>query len=152
MERRSFLRMIGAAVAAPLMPLPTLGTAAVAPYSSASLHAAIIHAQTRVSFSVWGLAKTLGVSSAQAEVLMGDLAKRGILGPVQGTTFGGRWASSNILRREALGVAKTAHKLGTQTRHTLNQNATGADLSKLLAHVRKICQSHGMTLHPRCAV
>jgi hypothetical protein len=152
MKRRNFLGLFGAAIAAPLMPLPAAGKAAGAAYSQSAMHGAIMHAQARVSFSVWGLAKTLGVSVPQAEVLMGDMAKRGILGPLQGITHGGRWATSNILQKEMLGAVQAAKKAHQSASHqtSLKQYAE-PDLGRLLAHLRGLCEKQGMILHPRCA-
>ena len=95
MKRRNFLGLLGAAVTTPFLPAPAMAKAAkVAPYSAAAIHAAIYHAQSRAVFSVWGLAQSVGVSVETAELLMGDLAKRGVLGPLQGASTGGRWATS----------------------------------------------------------
>lgn len=155
MKRRKFLGLFGAAVTAPLAPLPALGGAATmgAVYSKSALHAAIFHAQSRVSFSVWGLAQTLGVPTAQAEALMHDMAQRGILGPLQGTTFGGRWANSNILMNKTAAAAQAARKTHTlKTETKTNARKTEADLGLLLSHLRDICRKQGMTLSPRCAV
>lgn len=152
MKRRKFLGLFGAAVAAPLAPMPTMASSS-AVYSKSALHAAIIHAQSRVSFSVWGLAQTLGVSAQQAEALMTELAKRGTLGPLQGTTFGGRWANSNILRREtAVAVQQAARKAAhSKSEPTFQSGKAEPDLSLLITHLRNLCLDQGMTLHPRCA-
>jgi len=149
MKRRNFLSLFGAAIAAPFAPLPTLASGS-AVYSKSAMHAAIIHAQSRVSFSVWGLAQTLGVSVTQAEALMTDLAKRGTLGPIQGTTFGGRWANSNILRRETAAAAKAAQQ-SVKSNLEPNSAKPQPDLSLLITHLRQLCVKQGMTLHPRCA-
>ncbi|MEN8894817.1 MAG: hypothetical protein ABF248_01845 [Yoonia sp.] len=151
MKRSGFLGMIGAAVTAPLMPMPVMGKAAGAAYSKSAMHAAIMHAQSRFSFSVWGLAKTVGVSLPEAEALMGDMAKRGILGPLQGTTHGGRWATSNILQKEMYAAAQAAKSAQRSiTSHTTKTYAE-PDLGRLLAHLRGLCEKQGMTLSPRCA-
>lgn len=152
MKRRNFFGLFGAAIAAPLMPLPAMGKAAGTAYSQSAMHGAIMHAQARVSFSVWGLAKTLGVSVPQAELLMGDMAKRGILGPLQGVTHGGRWATSNILQKEMLGAVQAAKKVHQSASHQTSQKQYAEpDLGRLLAHLRGLCEKQGMTLHPRCA-
>jgi len=153
MKRRKFLGMFGAAIAAPLAPMPAMGAATSgAVYSKSVFHAAIIHAQSRVSFSVWGLAQTLGVPVATAEAVMSDMTKRGIIGPLQGTTFGGRWANSNILLRETAASAQAAQQ--AQERNTKTQShhsKSEPDLGLLLAHLRDLCLKNGMTLSPRCA-
>lgn len=140
MKRRKFLGLFGGAIAAPLMPIPAVA-ATKATYSKAALHGAIMHAQTRGSFSVWGLAQAVKVPVAQAEALMGDLAKRGVLGPLQGTTFGGRWATSNVLLREHVGLAKALHKhagkVGTSP-HDDNKIA----LTDMMDHLRKLADDY----------
>lgn len=152
MKRRGFLQMISAAVAAPLLPVPA--PARAAPYSAAALHGAIYHAQSRAVFSVWGLSKTLGISPAAAEALMTDLSGRGVLGPLQGATPGGRWASSRILRREHLSVARAARRTPQrQTAQTIRHApAEGADLTDLLAYLRRLAQREGHTLNPHFAL
>ena len=139
MKRRSFMRMFGAAAAAPALPAMPLA-AAPAAYSKAAFHAAVYHAQSRVSFSVWGLAQQIGIPVGQAETLMSDMAARGILGPIQGTTFGGRWATSNVLQQEvlALRTAEQARKLGQGSA----DRALKADLSKMMTHLRDMAKSH----------
>ena len=138
MKRRGFLQMLGAGVTAPFLPaLPA--AAARATYSSAAVHAAIYHAQSRAVFSVWSLAKAANLSLEQATAVMEHLAERGILGPLQGTTFGGRWASSRILQRHMVAqvqAAKLAARMGAKTQGpaaTLN-----VDLSRFLGHLRKL--------------
>ncbi len=139
MKRRSFMRMFSAAAAAPALPAMPVA-AAPAAYSKAAFHAAIYHAQSRVSFSVWGLAQQIGIPVGQAETLMHDMAARGILGPIQGTTFGGRWATSNILQQEVLTAraANQARKLGQGS----GEPALTGDLSKMMTHLRNMAKSH----------
>jgi len=154
MKRRNFLGLFGGAIAAPLIPAPAI--AAAPTYSKAALRGAIMHAKTRGSFSVWGLAQAVKVPVETAEVLMGDLAKRGILGPLQGTTFGGRWATSNVLLRDTLAATQAVkNTTSPQTRGGQTQSQhqhAEVDLSAFLAHLRNVCVNAGMTLHPRCAL
>lgn len=142
MKRRKFLGMFGGAVAAPLLPMPAIAaTATKAAYSPAALHAAIYHAQSRAVFSVWGLAKTLNVPVTIAEALMGDLAKRGVLGPLQGTTFGGRWARSNVLQSEALGLTRARTK-NQRISAPQNVQALQPDLTTMLQHLRQMADTY----------
>jgi hypothetical protein len=154
MQRRKFLGLFGAAVTAPFVPAPAFAAAAQkVTYSPAAVHAAIYYAQSRAVFSVWGLSKAANLNVAQAELLMGDLAKRGVLGPLQGTTYGGRWATSKVLLSDKLALTK-ARRLAREKKLTVEANQkrfTQPDLSKLIAHLRGICLDNGMTLHPRCA-
>lgn len=147
MKRRKFLGLFGSAFAAPLLPTPAV--AASATYSKVALRGAIKHAQTRGSFSVWGLANAVKVPVAQAEAMMTDLAKRGILGPLQGTTFGGRWATSNVLMRDTFAAAKAIQH--SNVAQSATHKHAEPDLSTLLAHLQRVCVDYGMTLHPRCA-
>ena len=110
MKRRRFLSLFGATAATPFLPAPAMAAAAKAPYGPAAVHAAIYHAKTRAVFSVWGLAKAANLPLESAEALMGDLARRGVLGPMQGTTFGGRWAASRIMETDALALKKAADR------------------------------------------
>ncbi len=107
MKRRGFLSMLGGAFAAPLMPSASLGAATKAAYPASALHAAIYHSQSRVSFSVFTLAKQLGLQLGQAEQLMSDMSKRGILGPLQGRTQAGRWARSMVWIRPSNSIVAT---------------------------------------------
>ena len=103
--------MLGGAATAPLMPAPVLAKAAskgAVTYSPAAVHAAIYHAQSRAVFSVWGLASAANLTIEQATEVMEHLAERGILGPLQGTNHGGRWASSKILQSDMLAKARAA--------------------------------------------
>ena len=156
-KRRGFLAMLGGAFAAPLMPSVSLGAATKAAYPASALHAAIYHAQTRVNFSVFALAQQLGLQLGQAEAVMTEMTKRGILGPLQGTTQSGRWASSRVLRRPfADGVA--ARKLADARRAKVDQeqadasDARGANLRPFLTHLYDLCRAQGRVLHPRCAL
>lgn len=152
MKRRKFLGLFGAATVTPLMPAPMVAAGkGAAGYSPAALHAAIYHAKTRAAFSVWGLAKTVGVSVEQADILMGDLAKRGIVGPLQGTTFGGRWASSNVLisDRLAAGAAANASRARVAAAGRPALARMEVDLSKLMTHLRQICRNDGVGLAER---
>ncbi|SEW46015.1 hypothetical protein SAMN04488515_3427 [Cognatiyoonia koreensis] len=141
MKRRSFLGLFSSAVAAPLLPGATVA-AAPATYSKAALHGAIMHAQTRGSFSVWGLAQAVKVPVAQAEVLMQDLAKRGILGPLQGTTFGGRWATSRILVREHIGLAKSVQTAARKIVHGGSKAGFATQNSAMMAHLRNLADRY----------
>jgi hypothetical protein len=146
MKRRSFLQMIGASVTAPLMPTPALSAAnKAAVFSSASVHAAIYHAQSRAVFSVWGLAKATNLTADQAAAVMEHLAERGILGPLQGTTHGGRWASSRIMQSETLARMRAARIAQEMARKTAAQKSKlhfDVDLTKFIARLRTIQARH----------
>ena len=145
MKRRGFLQALGAAVTAPFIPVPALArtaTAAAAPYSAASVHAAIYHAQSRAVFSVWGLAKAGNMTPEQASAVMEHLAERGVLGPLQGTTHGGRWASSRIMQSDTLAKARAA-RIAREMRAKAAETGSrklhfDIDLTQLTARLRTI--------------
>lgn len=142
MKRRKFLGLLGGAITAPMMPLPALGQAAAAPFGKATMHAAILHAKVRASFSAFGLAQALNLPITQAEQLMEEMASRGMLGQLKGTTYGGRWAVSNLSKpqifirpRKQTGPETDAVSHG-QTKHH------EPDLSLLLAHLRGLANRY----------
>ena len=157
MKRRGFLSMLGGAFAAPLLPSVSFAAATKAAYPASALHAAIYHAQQRVNFSVFLLAKQLRLDLGQAEALMADMSKRGILGPMQGSTQAGRWARSKVWTHpmaNAAAARDAAHsnRAADQTSAKEPRRYTEPDLSQFMAHLYDICRTQGMTLHPRCAV
>lgn len=144
MKRRGFLKTLTAAVTAPFLPVPAIAKPAV-PYSAASVHAAIYHAQSRAVFSVWGLAKAANMTPEQATAVMEHLASRGVLGPLQGTTFGGRWARSNILHSKVVAqarAARIARDMRAQAAGTTRKLHFDIDLTKLTARLRTIQARH----------
>lgn len=144
--------MLCGAIAAPLMPVPAIGAVAgKAGYSPAMLHAAIFHAKSRLSFSVWGLASTLNIPLELAETLMTDLARKGITGPLEGATFGGRWAKSNVMEHAVYRSAPAARGAPAADRQQAPTTYQEPDLRLLWAHVRRICEAQGHTLQPCCA-
>ena len=115
MKRRGFLQLLGAALTAPLLPSQCLGAAVgvasrTAAYPALAYKLATDQARSRVSFSVFSLAKQLGLRVDQTEALLADLSKQGVLGPLQGTTQAGRWARSRVWQRPSGSVvaAQTA--------------------------------------------
>ena len=115
MKRRGFLQLLGAALTAPLLPSQRLGAAAgvasrTVAYPALAHKLAMDQARSRVSFSVFSLAKQLGLRVDQTEALLADLSKQGVLGPLQGTTQAGRWARSRVWQRPSGSVvaAQTA--------------------------------------------
>jgi len=145
MKRRKFLGLFGAAATTPILPAPVLAKAAgVAPVSKASVHAAIMHAQTRSVFSVWGLAKAANMSPKQAAAVMEHLAERGILGPLQGTSHGGRWVTSKVWQTDMLAKARAARIARAWAAKTKKGQKLhfDIDLTKLNARLRTIQARH----------
>ena len=136
MKRRGFLQLLGSAMTAPLLPaLPmgaaTVGTARKAAYPALAMKMALDQAKHRVNFSVFSMAQQLGLQIDQANALMVDLSKRGVIGPIHGTTASGRWAQSRMWQRPAGSVVAT-RTVATQSRtqNTPNSTADRADATK----------------------
>lgn len=140
MKRRGFLTLLGAAVAAPFVPAPLAARSAA--YSRAALHGAIYHAQSRAVFSVWGLSKTLGISTDAASALMQELSQRGVIGPLQGATASGRWATSRLWRAPA---ASATHI----TRRDLTRHNLTTQQPDLMTYLRRLAAREGFTIQPR---
>jgi len=143
MKRRSFLGLFGAAATAPFMPVRALAARAAkaAPLNPTTVHAAIHHAQTRAVFSVWGLAKAANMTPDQAVAVMEHLAERGVLGPLQGTTYGGRWASSRLMHQNMVSqirAARLARELQTRAEAGTRKLHFDIDFTKLTARLRSI--------------
>ena len=143
MKRRSFLGLFGAAATTPFMPVRALAATAAkaAPLNPATVHAAIHHAQTRAVFSVWGLAKAANMTPDQAVAVMEHLAERGVLGPLQGTTYGGRWASSRLMHQNMVAqirAARLARELQTRAEAGTRKLHFDIDFTKLTARLRSI--------------
>lgn len=142
MKRRGFLQLLGSAMTAPLMPaLPagaaTVGTASRAAYPALAMKMALDQAKHRVNFSVFSMAQQLGLQIDQANALMVDLPKQGVIGPIQGATKSGRWARSQFWQRpEGSVVASSTAAKDTnlakqpRTQNTPNSTADRADATK----------------------
>ena len=76
MKRRGFLRLLGSAMAMPVMPVPSIGAAPAAAYPAAAMRAAVLQAKTNLNFSVFALARQLGIEGAEGGLLPGDKAER----------------------------------------------------------------------------
>ena len=140
MKRRGFLQLLGSAMTAPLLPaLPAgasaVGTASKAAYPAMAMKMALDQAKHRVHFSVFSMAQQLGLGLDQAEALMMDLSKKGVVGPLHGATQSGRYARSRLWQRPAGSVvaSRTAlqdqHQSRTDT-NTPNSTAQRADATK----------------------
>ena len=135
MKRRGFLQLLGSAVSAPLMPaLPAgaaaVGTASKAAYPALAMKMALDQAKHRVNFSVFSMAQQLGLQIDQANALMLDLSKQGVIGPIQGTTASGRWAQSKLWQRPSASVLASGKAIQPRTQDTPNSTAAHADATK----------------------
>ena len=149
MKRRSFLRMFGAAVAAPMM--PALGSAAG--YSRTSYDLAILHAKKYPLVSVSGLSKRIGIAKPQAEAIIKKMSSEGLLGVLNPTRPGTVKASSKIFVNPNAGLARAFEKRQVQTKAAQRPKVTQqaeAKVSAMFAHLHQLSREAGMTLSPRC--
>jgi hypothetical protein len=146
LKRRSFLAVFGAAIPAPALPMaaPTHASAA---YSRYMYGLAVFHARTRAYVSARGLK----VSQSQAKAMIAEMTTSRLVKPV-GLSGGNVRAVSNIRKPDAWGLNQAARNQRSVTSKAKHAAKRDLSISALMAHVRKICLSHGMTLHPRCAV
>lgn len=149
MKRRSFLTMLGAAVAAPLT--PAIGSAAG--YSRTTYDLAILHAKKFPLVSVGGLSKRIGIATPQAEAIIKQMSSEGLLGVLNPTRPGTVKASSKIFVNPNAGLAKAYERRQTHTKTVRDETAhtqSQPKVSVMFEHLHKLCASNGMTLSPRC--
>lgn len=143
MKRRSFLSLLGAAVATPALP-----AASTAAYSRQSFGLAVLHARTRAHVSVRGLAWCLKVPSTQAEAMLAEMTARGMVSPIG--PGGALRAVSHILQPQpwhlAAGKAAARPTKATISAPTQGQPNT---LPDWLRHVRKLAQKAGHHMQPQ---
>lgn len=108
MKRRGFLTMLGAAVTAPALPAVSSAPAAAA-YNRYMYGLAVFHARTRAHVSARGIAYCLKVSTAQAEAMIAEMTKNGLVKPVFGAGGNVR-AVSNILNTDTWGTSGVARR------------------------------------------
>ena len=149
MQRRSFLRMIGAAVAAPMM--PALGSAGG--ISRTTYDLAILHAKKFPLVSVGGLSKRIGIAKPQAEAIIKKMSSDGLLGVLNPTRPGTVKASSKIFVNPNVGLAKAYERRQSHAKSAKDQKAARhaqPNVSAMFAHLHKLSTACGMTLSPRC--
>ncbi len=149
MQRRSFLRLIGSAIAAPM--IPAVGSASG--YSRTSYELAIAHAKRFPLVSVTGMSKHIGISTAQADAIVRQMSSEGLLGVLNPTRPGTVRASSRIFTNDIWGLKRTSQKRPDQARKTQERNAqkqAQPKVSALFAHLHDICTQNGLILSPRC--
>ena len=149
MQRRSFLRMIGAAVAAPMM--PTVGAAAGS--SSSAYELAILHAKKFPLVSVSGLSKRIGIAKPQAEAIISRMSSEGLLGVLNPTRPGTVRAASKIFVNPNAALAEGYRQRQTRGKAVQKQGSASQaqkNVSAMFAHLHKLSTARGMTLSPRC--
>ncbi len=132
MNRRGFLQTFAAALSTPLLPTSSFGAATrvaasaatKAAYPALAMKIAMDQAKSRVNFSVFSMAQQMGLPLGQAEALMIDLSKKGIVGPIQGATQSGRWARSQVWQRPAGSVVATGKVSQSASSAKANQSRT----------------------------
>ena len=130
--------MFGAALAAPMM--PQMGFASTSP----QLAAAMAHAKARVSVSAWGLSQSLGVSMAQADTLMADMASRGAIAQIKGGA--GRWAMSRVYTPPLpMSVKQIDKKKATDASEPKSFKSITAQ-DPLMEHLHSLCRNAGLTV------
>ena len=156
LRRRKFLGLVGAAAAAPLMPVAAPAAGA---YSRASYMAAIAHAQKYPMVSIGGMVRWLGVNADQAEAILGDMDRAGLVSlRAKPSMRNGVHASSKILKGEHWGVVRTpvsqpakpakADKNGQA--HCADTDTDPTQIDPLMLHLYTVCVSQGHRLAPRC--
>ncbi|MEJ6399259.1 hypothetical protein [Yoonia sp. 208BN28-4] len=142
MKRRSFLTMLGAALAAPAMPAMGQGAAR-------NLSAAVAaHARKYPLVSVIGLSRRVGVPMPEAEKLLLDLSRRGVVGPVHGCANGPISAASRVFRPVVpYAVRPVTQKKETQT--TSRHSQPSRPVNHMLHYLHDLCVQRGLTLSPR---
>jgi len=154
MKRRSFLGMVGAAIAVPAMPFAAPSAPAVV-YSRSTYGLAVLHARTRPHVSARGLAHCLKLPKSQASAMMAEMVESNLITPIKGAVDGSMRATSNILINDPWGLARTSAprpKTVDQADrdHKADTARTEARIDLMLVHLRDLCVRNGMALHPRC--
>ncbi|MCO4848258.1 MAG: hypothetical protein KC448_09840 [Yoonia sp.] len=157
LRRRNFLGLFGAAIAAPMIPV----AAPAAGFSRTTYELAIAHAQKYPQVSVRGLVARLGMSNTQANAVITQMSSDGVLGVLNPTRPGTVHAASKVYTnpvwsRASAKLADPKVRANPKPDYT-SQSAQAktryadVDLSDMLAHLRGLCVSKGMTLSPLCA-
>jgi len=151
MKRRRFLSLLGAAVAAPAIPVSAAATPTAAIYNRYTYGLAVFHARTHAHVTARGIAKRLSVTPAQAKAMLSEMASAGLVKPV-GVTGTNMRAVSNILKPDAWGLdaatrrARADARRARKTAPAQQSRFQEPDLSALLAHLRRVCRAHGMSV------
>ena len=117
MDRRSFIKSIGAAGLLPALPIPSFAVAPVAASPAVSAHTyqwAELIVRAHNKFSPGMLQRSLRIDSAAASVLKEQLIKNGVLS-AQANAYGIHAATKPLYEGAFISVSETAEKLGQVT-------------------------------------
>ena len=142
--------MLGAAVAAPALPMAAAPAPVAAVYNRYTYGLAVFHARTHAQVTAAGIAKRLKVTPAQAKAMISEMSSAGLVKPV-GLTGSNVRAVSNILKPDAWGLDAHARKQRMAERKAKRKvKAPEHNVTDMIAQLRQMCVDYGMTLHPRC--
>ena len=147
MKRRSFLTMLSAAAVMPA--LPAAGVAQTAAYNRFTYGLAVFHARTHPHVSARGLAFRLKVPVVQAEAMMGEMVKNGLVRPIAGGAGVHVRAVSNILKPGIWGAPRAVRQASAAKRIASKRAMGQVQTQSMLAHLHHICHNYGLTLSPR---
>lgn len=142
MKRRGFIRLLGAAVAAPALPM----SATALPARASNLAAALARSNRYISAT--GLSKALDLPLDQGREVLASLSRSGLVGPIN-TSAMGSFANSNayqgiIQTTRATKPKRVVQKTKLQARRANAQ----ANASTWLTHLHGLCRDAGLDVHP----
>ena len=147
MKRRGFIAMLGGAIAAPALPM-------AAPKFTASMRAlATAHVRKYPIITVMGISNRTGVSMEQAEELLVQMSREGMVGPVAPGPAGPMRARSILFKPSPAMVHSQSNlneRLQQQIRRAkFNRTRLRVDTSNWLTHLHDICRANDIPLQPR---
>ena len=146
LKRRGFMGLLGAALAAPVMPM-------AAPQIGPQIRAlAKAHARNFPQVSALGLSRTMDLPMAQAQRVLLELSRKGLVGPVSEAASGPISAASRVFRPvAAITGPAVSQNVASATRAPTPTHAPqgAANLSAMLRHLHRICRNQGIIVQPR---
>ncbi len=158
-RRRGFLGMLGAAIAAPMVPVAAPSSVG---FSRASYGLAMAHAQKYPLVSVRGLVNRLGLSAPEAKAIITRMSSEGVLGTIAPTRPGTVFAASKVYSGQTVTTAATAATRAKRPVMKRSKSVTkdiripqtkpvkrlgyDVDLSAMMAHLRDLCTARDMAV------
>lgn len=147
MKRRGFLSLLGAAVTAPALPM-------AAPRFTASMHAlAVRHVGQYPIITVLGISNRTGIPMDQAEELLVQLSREGLVGPVAPGPAGPMRAVSTTYKPSAASLHASNYdrvRMEKQIKRArLNRKRLRVNTKDWLQHLHGICRENDIALQPR---